>query len=224
MSDKPLTPVQRSALLVLMAEGREVPNAFLTNVRKLELKKANRDDLFKRQMITVRKAGQLVFLELDDRGWEWCEGQFAEDVETPPLGGHGSAAAYAIMASIGRAVTEKRQVRSLGDFFARIDAEAAAPDDDDPETATEADADTETAIRTAYRRLARRPGDWVELAQLRPALNGILPSVVDATLVAMSILDDVSIVPESNQKVLTPEQIGAAVRIGNQNKHLISIQ
>jgi len=209
MSDKPLTPVQRSALLVLMAEGREIPNAFLTNVRKLDLKRLSREDLRNRRMIKVRKEGQLVFIELDDEGWAWCEKQFGKDIETPTGGGHGSAAAYAIMASIARAVADKRQIRALGDFFVHIEEE---------------EVDVEAAIRDAYARLAGRRGAWVELAQLRPELNGIPRKSVDAALLAMSTLEDVSVIPESNQKTLTPEQRTAAVRIGNQSKHLISIQ
>jgi hypothetical protein len=42
-------------------------------------------------------------------------------------------------------------------------------------------------------------------------------------LIQLSRAPDVDIVPESNQKVLTPDERAAAVSIGNQDMHLISI-
>ena len=42
MSDENLKLVETCALLILMSEAREVPNAYLTNDVRLELKAANR--------------------------------------------------------------------------------------------------------------------------------------------------------------------------------------
>lgn len=90
-------------------------------------------------------------------------------------------------------------------------------------------------IRAAYRRViaqqGKRPGDWVMLTDLRPDVGGHRPHV-DAALVRMGRGDyrgprgynDVSIVPESNQKTLTAYDRAAAVRIGNQDNHLIAIE
>jgi hypothetical protein len=74
-----------------------------------------------------------------------------------------------------------------------------------------------------YTELAGRPGEWVTLAELRTRLTGLERSVVDAALVSLNQLREVSIVPESNQKTLTPEQRTAAVTIGNQDRHIIAI-
>ena len=70
-----------------------------------------------------------------------------------------------------------------------------------------------------------KPGAYVMLADLRAALSGT--HGVDDVNAALRRLDkapDVHLVPESNQKVLTPVQRAAAVRIGNQDMHLLAIR
>lgn len=83
--------------------------------------------------------------------------------------------------------------------------------------------DLEQRIRDAYRSLTDRPGNWVSLTRLRPALAPAARSEVDAALERMLHHPDVNLVPESNQKTLTDADRRAAIRIGNQDKHLICI-
>jgi len=47
---------------------------------------------------------------------------------------------------------------------------------------------------------------------------------VDDTLTRMYQITGVSLIPEENQKTLTASDRDAAVRIGNQPKHLIAIE
>lgn len=86
---------------------------------------------------------------------------------------------------------------------------------------TDAIADYVTRIRAAYRHLAN-PGELVSLTDLRPMVGGHR-GLVDAALTHLGRQNGVSIVPESNQKMLTAWDRAAAVRIGSQDKHLISI-
>jgi hypothetical protein len=78
-------------------------------------------------------------------------------------------------------------------------------------------------IRAAYQYLSdHEPGRWVGLADLRD-LIGAPKADMDAGMLELVRTDDtVNIVPESNQKTLRQRDRDAAVRIGNQDKHLIS--
>lgn len=211
MPDDDLTPVQRSVLLILMAEAHEVANAYLSNDRKLELKKQRRDNLESRGLINVRREGRTLFLELADRGWRWCREQDASDV--PAGAGHGGSAAYTMLAGIQRYLD--RHNLSLPEFFARFDEQVIAGE--------VAPADIEAQIRKAYQALASGPGASVKLADLRGLLSGVARPEVDRMLVEMNRQPDVSIVPESDQKVLSERDRAAAVQIGNQDKHLITV-
>lgn len=85
-------------------------------------------------------------------------------------------------------------------------------------------------IRAAYARViaqqGRQPGDWVMLTDLRPDIGGHR-DYVDAALQRMGRGNyhdkRVALIPESNQKTLRPCDRQAAVRLGNQDLHCISI-
>lgn len=90
---------------------------------------------------------------------------------------------------------------------------------------TTLDTDTITAyehrITAAYRRLAH-PGDWVSLTDLRPEVGGRREHV-DAALRNLSRTQRANLVVQANRKVLTHADRDAAVRIGLDDCHLISI-
>jgi hypothetical protein len=85
--------------------------------------------------------------------------------------------------------------------------------------------EVENRVRAAYRAVqARTGGDWVSLADLRNELGeSTNRHEVDDALRRLERLPDVNIVPESNQKALTQADRDSAVRIGDQNKHAITI-
>jgi hypothetical protein len=64
----------------------------------------------------------------------------------------------------------------------------------------------------------------VPLVRLRTLLADLPREDVDAALTRMNLLPDVFVDPQSNQKTLSPEERAAAVRIGDQDKHQISIE
>ncbi|SNT38353.1 hypothetical protein SAMN05421812_105183 [Asanoa hainanensis] len=198
--EKPVTFAMRCMLVILMAEARELPNARIAD-RGLDLKKEYRDRLADRGWITVRKVGRGYSLELTESGWAEAIGQLSAD---PPAGaGAGGAALYTVL-------------NRLRGFLDRSDLAASelfapAPDDID------------VRIRKAYAEIAVSAGELVSLAALRPRLTGAERPGVDAALVALSSAPDVRIIPESNQKTLSAAQRDAAVRIGNQDRHLIAI-
>ncbi|ONH31379.1 hypothetical protein [Pseudofrankia asymbiotica] len=80
-------------------------------------------------------------------------------------------------------------------------------------------------IRTVYGTLARWPGDWVRLADLRPRLGADLARAdVDAALRRMNRGPGVTVAPNEDQKALTGADQRDAVEIGGQAKHLIMVE
>ncbi len=103
--------------------------------------------------------------------------------------------------------------------------------------------DIESLVRAAYRSLASSPGDWVGLADLREHLDGVRQqgpgrddaagvgagggapdrTAVDEALRALARRDGVRIIPVANSKALTPRDRAAALRIGDEENHALSI-
>lgn len=77
-------------------------------------------------------------------------------------------------------------------------------------------------IRGAYRQLGH-PGDLVSLTDLRPMVGGYRP-YVDAALRHLYRQRQAVLIPKSNQKTLSRADRDAAIVIGDQAKHTISIE
>jgi hypothetical protein len=82
----------------------------------------------------------------------------------------------------------------------------------------------ENRIRAAYSKLARSSRGWVGLVDLRPMLGDVSTQDVDAVLKELSRTGQAHLVPESNRKVLNAADHEAAIRIGGEENHLISIE
>ncbi len=214
---KELSLPETAILLVLMAEAREISNPELEKRYGLTLDGASRrklnNDL---KLVDSEKKGRFFVHVLNEAGWRRC----AEELRTsgpPPRAGSAGAALYALLAGLGRYI--ERSDKSLADIFGQVDGgleEAAGP--------SPSEVDLESRIRKAYQTLASKPGTWVSLTRLRSLLGDATKADVDKVLRNMNQSPDVNIVPESNQKILTPADREAAVRLGGQDKHLISIE
>jgi hypothetical protein len=214
MSDEKLKLVETCALLILMSEAREVPNSYLTNDVRLELKAASRNRLVQLGLIEVRKEGQRLFLNLTDRGWG--QSLSAIGATPPPRAGAAGAAVYRLVGSLRNYLG--RSGFAAADFFAP--AEPALPS---RPPVVQSIGEIAELIRKAYGDLAKAAGESVQLTRIRAALGDISRSRIDAALIEMSGFADVRIFPESNQKTLTADDRAASVSIGNQDKHLIAI-
>ncbi len=64
----------------------------------------------------------------------------------------------------------------------------------------------------------------MSLARLRPLLGGAEHGDVDTVLRQMDRSPHVSLIPEENQKTLTAKDRAAAVKIGGQDNHLLTIE
>lgn len=207
MPEKELTVAQRATLLALMIKASALPRTFLADQIKISLDRTKRDDLVSRNMITV--ADKPIVLDLTEKGWARAIQEL--EAEAPPRGGALGGTLYLLLGFI-REYLDRNEI-SAAEFFT-----AAAP-------SRAAVQDVETQIRKTYEGLADGPGAYVMLEDLRGALTGAVDADdVDAALRRLDKAPDVHLIPESNQKVLTPGQRAAAIRIGNQDMHLLAIR
>ncbi len=204
-----LTGSEQAVLLVLMAESRPVSNPELERLGP-KLDKRQRDRLNRLGLIESTGTRPLVH-ELTDAGWAMCRALLGAD--TPPRSTGQGRALYTLLGALRRYFQHADLVPA--DVFL-----PAGPS----EQSDRATGDPEVRLRTAYTDLAARPGGWVSLLRLRQALPDLPRPTVDAALISLYQQPGVSLIPEENQKVLTPADRDAAVEIGNQDKHLIAIE
>jgi hypothetical protein len=207
-SDK-LTPSEAAILIALMAEASEVTNVELQTRWGIEVRKENREKLNELRYVKSRKPGRVYLHELDDKGWARVNDDL--DVSSPRARAVGGALA-ALHQKLRDRVLPRIGYHSFAEMFSLT--EIAPP---------QAPSNLEVRIRQAYAALASEPGAWVALARLRPFFGDVARADVDEALLRLSRIADVNIVPENNQKTLTDADVAAAVRIGDQDKHLLAI-
>ena len=216
MTDDGLNPTESSILLLLMAEAREISNTELQERYKFTLTGQSRKKLNDLRYVATRKVGRAYVHQLDDKGWVRVREELALD---SPRARALGAALSALHDNLRDRVLPRSGCHNLGELFARgedgVHIERPAGDPDQ--------APLEERIRKAYVSLAHEPGGWVSLARLRPLFADVDRGVFDEALRRLNREADVNIVPESNQKTLTADQIDAAVDIGGRSKHLLAI-
>lgn len=219
------TAKQTAVLFTLMALGREVSNPQLQETVGFVLDGKDRHRLNDLKLVDSRKTGRSYSHELTDDGWKWCEEELSAG--SPPPSRPRSLIAVAAYL-VFRRLDEYRQDKDLQLahlFPVRKEAPEATGS---PEVAGSTESlaginDLETAVGKAYRELARKPGGWVALVDLRRQLSAPKHEV-DKALVELSAAGRIHLAPESNRKALTPEAKAAGVRLGNDDSHLIKIE
>jgi hypothetical protein len=211
MPDKRLSLPETALLIVLMAEAREIANPEIKERYGLTLDGKERRHLNELGLVDSWRAGRSFTHALTDDGWAWAANELEAD--RPPRGaGSAGGALYAVLGNLRRFLT--RVDLQLADVF--VQTAEAAP-------VAVAATDVESMVRAAYDDLASEPRAWVGLADLRSKLADVGRPALDEVLRQMNRLSDVTLAPESNQKALEARDREAAVTIGNQEKHLISI-
>lgn len=210
MSDE-FTARERAVLLALMSAARPMSNRDLQQLAGLRLDGKPRKRLTDRELVNSEKIGSSYVHELTKDGWEWCRKELTGD--KPARAGSLGGALYAVLR--GLAGHLDRAGLQLDAIF---QSSAAGADASGPAAA----ADVEAQVRAAYAKLARQPRDWVRLADLRPWV-GASRADVDVVLKQLSRSQQATVMPAQDQRTLTPADQEAAIRIGGENKHLISI-
>jgi hypothetical protein len=192
-----LTARERAALLVLLAEGRELTNAQMKEVAGFSLDGEPRRRLVDRGLISCMRRGRGYAFEITDDGAAACAHELF--AERPPRAGHLGGALYAVLAGLGRTGTP------LAELF---------PERQDPEQ----------VVRAAYERAAGTPGEWVGLARLREELDDVPRAEVDAALERLAAQPGVHVRADSDRSALTDAQRAAAVWFGGDERHQIRIE
>lgn len=220
MSTEDLNGTEAAVLLVLMAEASPVKNSELRAMGP-ELAKPSRDRLKNAGLIEVNASVRPMTLELTDKGWRTCGELIGGE---PPARSTGAGKAmFTVLAGLRRWL-DRTDSRPADVFSPRGDE--AAPDEPaiDEKAVDSSTVDIEASIRAAYARIAREPGSTVRLSRLRNELRDIPRTDLDEALARLRRAADVSLIPEENQKTLTDEERAAAVVVGNQQNHLLSIE
>ena len=209
MQGEDLSVKERAVLFALMGEAREISNSELAERAGFRLDGKERRRLNDRKLVDSRKVGRAYAHELTDAGWDWCATHLSEGLVSRASSMEG--ALYAVLGGLARYLEHSE--RSLADVFQRHDQETR-----------EKPSDIAELIRAAYLRLAREPGTFVKLWELRAELSDVPRSELDSSLEEMYRAQQVNLVPQSNQQALTQADRESALRIGGEAKHMISIR
>jgi len=212
-----LTVRQRAVLFALLGEARRVANPELEQLIGVRLDGAERRDLNDRKLVESVKVGRPSAHELTDKGWRWCNQELA--AAPGERAGGLERAHYRVFGLFAR------YLDAAGLSLADIVRPDPDPDPDPSQTATDTTAtDLSASIEAAYHYLAPGVGAFVSLRELRLRLPGRPRPDVDAALAALFTAHRVNLIPQSDQRALSDADRDAAVRIGGEHKHLISIE
>ena len=198
---------ERAVMIALMALNREMLNTELRDRYRLDLRKPAREKLNREGLLQSRRLGSKGFAhELTDAGWAWV----VRELDDKAPGGAGSAggALYALLNGLKVALDARGML--IQELFAPAAPKPAGSLRD--------------RIRQAYRRLARRPWDWVELRDLRAEIGDWPRRELDLELVRMFRDKDVNLTLHEDQGRLTQADRDAALRLGVDDMHLISME
>lgn len=199
---------QTAALFTLMALGRKVLNPELKELVGFVLTREEREELNDLGYLTsaqIKKIGRPFAHELTDDGRLWCLGELGAKTPPPPRPQSSLVPALYLLVGVLGEDLARRGLRFADIFPCRSGS-------------------LEDRIRSAYRELAKESRGWVGLKELRPKLGGASASEVDALLKKLSGTGKVHLVPDDNRKALTEADHEAAIRIGGEDNHLISIE
>jgi DNA-binding PadR family transcriptional regulator len=204
-----LSTSARQVLIALMVRAERVSNPDLRRAYRIEIRKPVREELAAAGLINVERGRRTaLFYELTDQGWARARREF----RSPPPAG--VAGAWLLLYGTLRHLAEllDRTDRKIADVF--------ADPDPGPEAAGES---VEDRILDAYRLLAANPGDLVRLAALRQHLTGVDRADQDRALTDLDRRREIHLDPDPARHELTPDAHDAAILIGGEAKHLITI-
>lgn len=198
---------ERAAMIALMAINKETPNAELRRCYGIDIRKAVRLKLNQDGLLQSRRlSGKGYVHELTDAGWAWAVAEL--DAGVPPRAGSAGGALYALLNGLKVALDARGML--LQELFASPVPIPAGS--------------LRERIRQAYRGLASRPWDWVELRDLRSRLGDWPRREVDQELVQMFLDKDVNLTLHEDRGRLTQADRDAALRLGVDDMHLIGME
>jgi hypothetical protein len=200
-----LSTPARQALVALMLHVTEASNPDLRKLYHITIEKSARNQLTREKLITWKKGLRgAIFHELTDQGW--VRGR-DELTLAPP---EGVGAAWHLLYGTFRHLNGLmiKNGYQLSDVFAREDPGPLSVED---------------RIRQAYGELAGEPGDLVSLARLRDELPDIPRKSLDEILLDLDRQRAIQLEPDPHRIVLSDRAKAAAIRLGGEDMHLITI-
>jgi hypothetical protein len=216
MSDVQLGIPERSALLALMTFSKEeISNGEIRERYGFTIDKKVRDRLVADGYLKAEQKPRIGFVhDLKDAGWARCRKELAAPL--PAKAGKGYRVLFGVLRSLDQYLTATGL--TLADFF----APEAKPDGE--VAAVSAGRTADDKVKAAYDGLASQPGAWVGLVRLRNALPDVSRQEFDDALLRLDLHEHVFLIPEVNQKALTDADRAAAIHVGGEDKHLLSIR
>jgi hypothetical protein len=210
MANAQLAVADRVALLSLMSLVREVSNADLHAAYGVTIDRQSRLRLEKQGYVIIRRdggrPGRPYVHELTEQGWRRGREELRD--APPEKAAKPYRILYAYLNHADRLMT--RLGLTLEDFFA-VGSDAPQPQD------------VEQCIRAAYADLAKEPGSPVLLRLLRERLADISREGTDAALMRLVLKPGVYLEPESKQRMLSDADWDAAITVGGEARHLLTI-
>jgi hypothetical protein len=216
-----LSTPARQALIALMVRAERVSNPDLRRDYRMEITKSAREELSAAKLIVFEKGPRnAIFHELTDLGWARARQEF----RSPPP--EKVAAAWLLHYATLRhlAAHLDRTDQQPADVFAEPDRgpAPAAPSVEAGDSGP-AEGSVEQRLREAYADLAEKPGDLVPLAAVRQRLAGVDRADQDRILGDLDRRREIHLDPDPARGELTREAHDAAILIGGEAKHLITI-
>jgi hypothetical protein len=200
-----LSTPARQALVALMLHVTEASNPDLKKLYNVTIEKPSRDQLTIEKLITWHKGLRgAIFHELTDQGWARAREEFT----SAPFPGLGPASRllYGTFRHLDRLMIQNGY--QLADVFTREDLGPLS---------------IEERVRHAYGELAEAAGDLVSLVRLRDNLPDIPRVQLDKILLELNRQRVIQLDPDPNRKALSDRAKAAAIPLGGEDMHLITI-
>ncbi|MDI1463350.1 hypothetical protein QEZ54_20415 [Catellatospora sp. KI3] len=205
--------------------GEKSTNSEIHDLFGLRIAKAPREALEMADLIRTEKGpNRATIHELTKQGWERARAELAAMAPkfTANAGPAWGRLLYGALNVLDRLMTEKKlEMAHVFGTPATSTAQSWEPEahiDMDDQTAI-----VESRVLAVYDELAPRPGDLVSLARLRGKMADVPRADLDRVLKAMDRGRIIQLDPDPNRKALPPEAIEAAINIGGEDKHLLTV-
>jgi hypothetical protein len=214
-----LSARERAVLFTLLSAARKLSNTELEALIGVRLDGKERRKLNDLKLVESEKPGRVFVHELSDAGWRWC----ADELAAGPEGRATSLerSHYLVFGVFERYMSAARL--SLADVVS-LDLKARPAGRHKRRDTAEGDGDLTARVAAAYRALTPGQGEFIKLRELRERLADIPRPALDATLATLFTTRRVNLIPQSNQQALTTADRESALRVGGEDKHLISIE
>ena len=211
-----LSPNQIFALVVLMSEARPLNNTDMNELAGFSLTGADNTKLEKLGLVETDRSHAPYSHQLTEKGWGLV--RKLHMMEPPKESKSAARTLLTLLGNINRSLKQLQTTHGVklnhGEFFRQqLPTEGSVAEG----------ADAESRVRKAYASLAGQPGEWVGLADLRDELASLGRAEVDAALMVLLDQEGVRIIPVANAKALTARDRAAAIDIGGEASHVLSI-